>query len=374
MRLLGRALRVRWPRAVLLLFGVALCAMLVLVQTAASRGVTAAVHCYLRQPGVDLWVAPRGIDNLLRSSGLIEAETVEGIARLPGVARADRVLRVIVGVAPIPPAGAPAQRLRMMLGIGYLPPGGAGGPPTLRGGRPPRGEGEVALDRAAAQQMKVGLGDRVRVNGRAASVVGLTDGTNVLASQLVFFDIAAAQQGSLSEDTSFLGLRLLPAVDPAHLARLLENRFPEVSVHTPASFLENNLREVSVGVLPILLLIAGLGVAVAAVLVALLLQSTVEDQRGQIAVLFAMGARPLLVGLQLARRAAALALTGGAAGLLAAIALGALLDRQWPTLQLVFVTVDVACLGALLCVAAILASVAPLLHLIRVDPLEAFRS
>ena len=97
--LLGRALRGRAARTAVALSGVAASTLLVLVQLSAYRSVTRGVEVYLGQSGVDLWVAPDGTDNLIRSSGLIEPDSVEALARLPYVAAADRVLRVFVAVS-----------------------------------------------------------------------------------------------------------------------------------------------------------------------------------------------------------------------------------------------------------------------------------
>ncbi len=371
-RLVARSLGVRRSRALLAVCGVALSTLLVAVQVAATRGVTSTVERYLGRPGFELWVAPRGIDNLLRASGTIDAELVEAVERTRGVAGVDRVLRQIVSLAPVQ-RGRAAQR--MALAVGYRPPSGAAGPVALIAGRHPAGEGEVALDRAAAHSLGLRLDDELRVNGRRATIVGLTTGSNLLATQLVFFHVAAAEQaGALFGDTSFLALRVAPNIAPGALARALEARHPELSVYSRAEFLANSAREVSIGVKPLLAMIALLGVIVAGVLIALLLQSTVEDRRSELAVLAALGVRFSRVAAAVVLRALRLAASGVGLGLLAAWALGAWLDRYRPTIQLAFEARDLLLVSLVFCAGAALASFAPLLRVARVDPIEAFRS
>ena len=70
LRLIGRALRGRRARTALTVGGVAATTLLVLVLVAAHRSLARGVHAYAGQPGIDLWVAPAGTDNLIRSSGL----------------------------------------------------------------------------------------------------------------------------------------------------------------------------------------------------------------------------------------------------------------------------------------------------------------
>ena len=66
--LLARALRGRPLRTFLTIAGIATCTLLVIVIVSAFRSVREAMSNYAGQPGVDLWVAPEGGDNLIRGS------------------------------------------------------------------------------------------------------------------------------------------------------------------------------------------------------------------------------------------------------------------------------------------------------------------
>ena len=371
--LIRKSIRGRRGRAVLMTLGVATSTLLVMVLLAAFRNPTLSLEAYLARPGIDLWVCPLGTDNLVRTAGFIPMSWLAGIREVPGVAVADPLVRIFVRVAPQHPRVGREPEL-MLLAIGYRVPGGLGAPPAFGSGRAPRGETEVALDRAAAYRLGVGLGDTLIVNGREAAVVGLTRGTNLLATQFLFFDVEVAERASgLLSQASFFVVRLGNG-DSATVARRIEERFPSTSVIPRDRFLANSLRETASGFLPVLMLVASLGVIAATLLVALLVQGLVEDRRTDFAVLMAMGAAFSTVSLAVVLHVMTLIAAGCALGGLLLVALQSALDRLLPTVQLNYAPTDVAIALVAFALAGAAGAVVPTLRLKRIDPLEAFRT
>lgn len=383
--LLAQALRGRGTRSIFTIGGVAATTVLVLVLFAAHRSLASGVNAYAGQPQIDLWVAPAGTDNLIRSSALLPAGADTAIASLPGVAAADPLLRSFASVS-VTPLGdgeelsgdersSRAGRRLTLLSIGYAAPARLGGPPALAEGRVPHQRAEVALDRAAAHRLRVGVGDTVRVNGRAAEVVGLTRHTNLLATQFLFSEIEEAREASaLPGRASFVAVRVAPGESPAGVAQAINARFPELDVFDREAFIANNIREVASGLLPLLGLIAGLGISVAAVLVVLLVQGLVEDRRTDIAVLLALGAGAGSIGLGIIARAGFLVSVGGAVGAVLALGLRVVLDRFVPSIELTYTAVEFVLVLAVFLAAGTIAAALPVLRLRRIDPLEAFRA
>jgi putative ABC transport system permease protein len=373
--LIRRALRGRRARFVLTLVGIAATTLLVLVLVAAHRSLSTGVNAYAGQPQIDLWIAPPGTDNLIRSSGFLRPESEVGIGSVPGVAAVDPVLRSFVSVQVTPQTDEARVDRLTLLAVAYAAPAGLGGPPELATGRAPAGAGEIALDRAAAHRLRVRPGDVVLVNQRAAEVVGLTRGTNLLATQFLFSDIEEARHvDALPGRASFLLVRLVPGSDAASVAEEIRLRFPDVAVFDRATFVANNLREVASGLLPLLVLIALLGVGVSSVLVVLLVQGLAEDRRADIAVLLALGASVPAIGAGLIVRAGVLVFLGGCVGTLLAVALAGFLDRFLPGIELSYTPGMVVSVLTIFLVAGLMAAVIPLLRLRRIDPLEAFRA
>ena len=370
--LVAKALRSRRGRFWLATAGIGTSTLLVLVLAAAYRSVRASIAGYAGQTRVDLWVAPVGTDNLIRSSSLFSSQLADSARAVPGVAAASSIVRAFLTVKG---RRGPDQRRMSLLGIGYEAPDGLGGPPAFAAGRAPRGLHEVALDRAAAHLLRVSVGDTVWVNGRAARVAGLTAQTNLLATQFLFGDIAAAGPASgVAGKASFIAIQLLPHADPEAVARMLSERLQDVDVFSREAFVANNLRAAATGFIPLLALIGILGVFAATVLVSLLLHGVVEDRRAEMAVLLALGAGATVVGRGLVRQGAKLVICGGLLGLALAIGLGWVLERTLPTVPLTFVWTDVTAILVLFAVFGLASTVLPILRLQHIDPLEAFRA
>jgi putative ABC transport system permease protein len=364
----------RRARAWLAAAGVGTCTLLVLALAAAFHSVEDSMASYAGQRAVDLWVTAPGSDNLIRGSprSLIPLEFLDSVRTVAGVAEAQPVLEAFLPVTAVR-AVRDSSRLTL-LAIGYKVPGGLAGPPLFAVGRAPRGLREVALDRVAAWRFGIGVGDTVFVAGRRLRVAGLTRGTNILATQFLFadFDAAAIAAGAPGK-ASFLVARLAPRAAADSVAHAIEERFPALQAFSRARFLANNQREVTAGFLPLLGLIAILGIVAAAVLVGLLLHGVVEERRGDIAVLLALGADVESVGVGMIAHALGLVALGVVAGSAGAWALAAILDRMLPVVPLAVSARDAIAISLLFLMAGLIAALVPVFSLRHVDPLEAFR-
>lgn len=372
--LVHRALRSRLARSSLTCAGIVACTLLVLVLLSAYRGVRESVAAYADRKTVDLWVAPRGTDNLVRSSGVLSPEQLTAVEATAGV-HASPILRSFVSVE-TRGRRVRGDRALTLLAIGYRAPHGLGGPPKLAFGREPRSSTEVVLDRAAAYRLGVETGAGVLVNGTEMKLVGLSEHTNLLSTQFMFCDIAALQSATgLGRGASFLLLQARGAgVDASALVARIEANAAGVSVFTRQNFAANNAREVTAGILPLIGLITLLGVLVSAVLVAMLIQVLVDDRRADLCVLIAMGVSQVSLVVGALRRVVTLVLGSVVAGWVSTVALIAGLDHWLPTVPLASSYGDVFFGSGLFVLCASAAALVPLLRISRLDPLEAFRS
>lgn len=371
--LVRKALRTRRVRSAIALFGIATSVLLVLVLSATYRSVSVSVASYIGQPGADLWIAPRGTDNLVRSSALVPAELVAEIASVEGVREASPVLRSFMTAEPT--EGTPAQRRGLtLLAIGFRAPEARGGPPSQTRGRAVHAPDEIVMDRAAAYRLGVDVGDDVKLNGRPLHVVGTTSHTNLVSTQFVFLDaVTAGQLSGYTGRTSFIVVELRPGASASDVARRITTRFPQLAAYERDEFVANNEVEVFAGFKPIQLLVSIVGLIAASVLVALLVQATVDDRLRDIAVLFAMGAPAAMVARAVVVHTTRLVLLGTLAGALGAHLLAAALNRWVPTVDMTTRVTDIAGALAVFGAIGVLASAAPLLRLRRIDPVEAFR-
>jgi len=371
--LIRKALSSRPARFWLTAGGIGVAALLVLVLGAAYRSVSSSVAAYVGQPGIDVWVAPGGVDNLMRSSAFLPAHLPESLATIRGVAAADPIVRAYVTVRDEADPSPAGHRLAL-IAIGYAAPTGGGGPPALVRGRAPLDSTDIALDRAAATRLGVTLGDTVWVNGRAAVVLGLTGGTNLLATQFLFANLSTVDGASgLRGRASFAVVRCTPGVQPAALVGTIRARFPRLSVYPREEFIANNAREVAAGFIPLLTLVAVLGLLAATVLVALLVHAVVEERHEDLAVLLALGADARALTGAVIREAVTLAAVGAMLGSAAGLVLRVVLDHVLPVIPLAFRVTDAARILLVFAAAGIGAAAIPVARLRRIDPLEAFR-
>jgi hypothetical protein len=371
---LARALGSRRVRPWLAAAGIATCTLLVLALAGAFHGVRNSMASYAGQAAVDFWIAPPGSDNLTRGSfaSLVPLALTDSVLPLPGVRRVQPILKAFL---PVRALGDSLETTRLtLLAIGYEVPDGLGGPPAFSAGGPPKGRRHLALDRASAWRLGVGVGDTVVLGGRKIAVTGLTRGTNILATQFLFADFAAAAEiAGVKDRASFLLVQLDGGHDASAMARTLKERFPDWYVFSRAQFLRNNEREVTAGFLPMLSLIAALGVIASSVLVGLLVHGVVEERRIDIAVLLALGAAAQAVASGIIQHALLLVAAGVVAGSAAAWGLSAILDRIMPVIPLSIEWRDAVGIAVVFLATGLAAALVPVLSLRRIDPLEAFR-
>ena len=373
-RLLARALHGRPARTYLAVAGIGTSTLLVIVLAAAFRSVRNAVAGYAGQPSIDLWIAPEGADNLIRGSFAAELpeSLVDSIRAVPGVAQADPLLKGFLQVRR--PESRSADSTATLLSIGYRIPDGLGGPPQLAAGSLPATDREIALDRAAAFRIGVGVGDTVMLGGERVVVAALTRGTNILATQFVFGSLQVIGAGLGSENaTSLVVVDVDTTTSGIDVAKELYLRFPDVIVYPRSAFVRANEREVLSGFLPLLSLIGILGVGAACVLVGLLVLSVVDERRGEIAVLLAIGARPGPVAQGIVVYVIKLLGLGIGIGVVLSLVLAFALDRMLPTIPLALSASDALFVIGAFGLAGLVAAVVPVARLLAIDPLEAFR-
>ncbi|MBI6545810.1 MAG: ABC transporter permease [Cyanobacteria bacterium NC_groundwater_1444_Ag_S-0.65um_54_12] len=372
--LVSRAMQSRRIRFWWACGGIALCVLLTLVLLAANRSLEASIRAYIGQGSADLWLAPRGTDNLIRSSSFLPRAALTTARQTSGVAMADPILRSFVTAMTDRPSDQGAGKTLTLLGIGYRTPNGLGKPTRLIAGRMPNAWREVTLDRAAAYRLGVGPGQHIRLNGLPVRVAGITVDTNLLATQFLFGDEqAAAAYSNIPGLISFIAIKLQPGSLPAALTRRLTSRLPQTVVYTRSEFTANNLREVSAGFKPLLILLLAVGMGVAAVLVGLLLQGVIEDRRSAIAVLLALGTSAIAIAAGIVRQALILTVGGTMLGAMLAGGIFFLLDQLVPTLALVSLTQDVVKVFGLFSLVGTVTALCFTWRIRNVDPFEAFR-
>ncbi|HKR66921.1 MAG TPA: FtsX-like permease family protein, partial [Thermoanaerobaculia bacterium] len=333
---------------------------------AVHEGVREGSTAYVRETSADIWVAQKNSDNILKSSSLLPASLSEDIARIPGVAAASPLLRVITK------AEIRGRRSSTLFLLAFDPATRLGAPPRIVTGTSNIRDGELVLDRSFARKYALRAGDTLAIQGHRFRIAGLSDGTNALVSQFAFARFTDGESLlGIPGIASFILVRV--SGDRAVVAQRIRDAHPDLAVYDARDFIQAHEDEMNSGVLPVFAAAAGFGAVVCVLLVALTLYNAVLAHREDYATLKAIGASSSFL-LRVVLGQALLATAFGAlAGGAIARGLAPLLLELVPALSLRFTPRLLFVFPACLVIGA-LAACAPVVLLRRIDPEEVFRA
>ncbi len=201
---------------------------------------------------------------------------------MPGVAWAEPI-RYTTGMVSSP-AGQSASCV-----IGYDPTAHHAGPSLVVGRQP--GAGEAVLDRQAATQLSVGVGEQVRVLGQPFTLVGLSTGGTNIANTTVFIPTADfARLRGPTQAYVLVGAR--QGVDLGALRARLEGIPPGNTVQTSGQFADSERRIVTDMSADLMRIMSGIGFGIALAVIALTLFNVTAAKTREYGVVKALGARP----------------------------------------------------------------------------------
>ncbi|MBK8057501.1 MAG: ABC transporter permease [Gemmatimonadetes bacterium] len=168
---------------------------------------------------VAAWVAQASTTNFIKSQSLIPTRVAETLRAVRGVAEATPLLRLILQLE----IGA---RRVSTIAVGFDSRSLAGRPRVVEGSD--RLEpGGIILDQVLARRLSLGVGDSLRSQGRTFRVTGLSRGTNLLLTQLVFITLDdAGELAGFPGITSFFLVRGDSGVDGSTLVKRLRDGCP----------------------------------------------------------------------------------------------------------------------------------------------------
>ncbi|MFN8520953.1 MAG: ABC transporter permease [Chloroflexota bacterium] len=351
-------------RFALSVLGVAVSIALILVLAGYRAGVYRQAAAYLDNSPGSLVVAERGVRDFMGTNSILPPGAVEAVEVAPGV---ERVIPVVSRFVLFDLHG----RKDGFFLIGYDAAVG-GGPWDLVDGREPVADDELVIDRTAARQHGIELGDQVVLLDRDATVVGMSDGTTFWAGSIAFARIATLESLSRSPGLrSFLLVTPAEGVSPDALRDRLA--VPGAEVLLKSDVIANDARLLArVYDAPIGLMVA-IAFVVGVVVVGLVIYTATIERRREYGALKAIGARDRVLYRVVGAQALIAAAVGAVAGIVLAYAIAAAL-MSWRPQFLVAIeppTMAVVLLSSLLM--ALLAALIPARSVARLEPAEVFR-
>jgi putative ABC transport system permease protein len=345
--------------------GVAVALLLVLVLGGIFAGAMRQLTGYIDHTGADLVVSQAGVRTMHMSASVLRPDIADRIREVPGVAWAEPI-RYTTGMVSSP-AGQSASYV-----IGYQPAARHAGPWRLVAGRQPGAAGEAVLDERAAGQLRVRIGDRVRVLGQQFALVGLsTGGTNIANTSTFLRSSDLARLRGPTQAYVLVGAR--PGVGLGALAARLEAIPPGNTVQTRAEFATQERRLVSDMSADVMRIMSAIGFAIALAVIALTLFNVTVAKTREYGVIKALGARPGWLAAVVAAQAAwsvALALI---AATVLALLLAVVIGRINPALAIWIAPASVARTGLVALGVGMAGAILPIRRVLRTDPAASFR-
>jgi len=340
--------------------GVAATVSLLLFLFAVHAGVKDGATRYVRTTGVDIWIAQKGSDNIIKSSSFLPASLADEVSTIDGVAQASPLVRIISK------ADVRGRLSSTLFLFGFDPETKLGAPKDIA-----LKQGEIVLDESFARKYELGVGDTLTIQRRPFRIAALSQGTNALLSQFGFvrFDDGAAILG-IDGIASFILVRTRG--DRGDVARRIREALPNVAVHESDDFTRYHDEELDSGVLPVFFALAAFGAAVGGLIVALMLYSSALERRDDYATLKALGAGQRYLLRLVLRQSLFVTVLGCILGVVFMFAITPLLLRAIPTLVLLYLPRHALIFPMALAIGA-LAAIAPLRVLRRIYPGEVFR-
>ena len=342
--------------------GIGLGLMLMLLLTGLWAGVQQRVTVYDDHTGADLVVVPAGSQSMFADAGLLDPETVEAVAEQPGVATASplRTMYEILELHDGKAATAVAA---------FDPASGLGGPWRLARGRAPAGSGEVAIDAVFAGRHNLAVGDRLPMLGHPMRIVGLTNGTSMFMTPLVFTTVDG--MNSMLRTPGAAGAVLVTTDDPVGVARQL--RVAGYTVRTPDQLHSGSLQLATrIYGAPVRLMVA-VAFAAGTLIVALVAYTRVSEQGRELGVLKALGAPPARLRLVALAETTALTALGALAAVLWLLLARELLAWWRPAFPVLLTSRTLLQTAAAATAMSLLGAWLPLRRLNRIDAATAFR-
>jgi putative ABC transport system permease protein len=353
--------------------GVAFAVLLICFQLSVLKGTRAQITTYIDHTGADIWAMQKGVDDFVATSA-VPREGLDALAKMNGIRRAAGIYAIYTLLE--------VNRVKSRVYvIGYDTLSGDGGPWKM-GKTLPRlkdihslEDDELLIDETLARRHHIQPGDRVSLFGHPFTVAGLTQETTSIGSQYVF--LSREKVGRILPGGQFFFTHVLiwlnGKVPPQEMVHRIADTTGMSSV--PRDTLAANMREfLGMFMLPLLTAGAIIGFLVGSITIGITLYTAVLERLKEYGTMKAIGATDrFLYGVLLKQSLISLAI-----GMVMGLILGEIANRfinQWVpgmTARLDSAIVMQTLLAGL--VMAVLSTGLPMWRLLRLDPMEVFRS
>jgi ABC-type antimicrobial peptide transport system permease subunit len=347
--------------------GIAFCMIIVLVLFGIYRGVTISSIEFIQRSDSDLWVMQRYSNNILRSTSLLRSRHARALEDTPGVKLVAPVL-YLLGTVRLP------QGLKTIYLTGYDELSGRGGPHRLASGRNIAKDREIVLDRSFAAKYGIGEGDQLFLKNDTMTVVGISDATNMFVVQRAFITLSDAYRFiGFAGIASCFELELEKSANQDSVKTLIREALTDVEVYDKNTFLNNNIKEMKSGILPIISVIATLCCVLLTCILSLILTIHVLERRKDFAIMKAIGAPGGFIPRLIVLQACILALCGILIAIACFFPFTSLIEHLAPEVSIMVSPRQMATVAIGVLLVSLVSVIFPNLKLRKIYPMEVFK-
>lgn len=352
-------------RFLLSIVGIGLAVMLMLFLLGFRQGVFKSTVIYLENAPGSVAVMPLGIDSSHGHGQYVLPETIEAVARTPGV---QRVVPIQLQLAGLEFHG---QKAVVQL-IGYEPNLG-GGPWSLSAGREPGADKEIVLDRVLADRHGIRVGDGLDIKGQQLTVVGLSNETSTFSGALVFARMSFLETLTLAPGAaSYVLVTPESGTSRSDLIATLK-ALPGTNVVPKTQIMANDRAIIAQALDQIVFLMVAAAFIVGALVVGMIIYSATIERRSEYGILKAVGARSGVLYRVVLWQALIAASVGSLVGIGFAFAMGSLVTNLKPQFLVAIEPSAIIVTLAAGFVMAILSALLPARSVTSLAPAEVFR-
>jgi putative ABC transport system permease protein len=343
--------------------GVGMALLLVLSLQAIYNAILDQVTAYPDNAGAPVIASQRGVETMHMSSSAIPIEVVRRLELDPRVERAAPILYVSVVLG--------EQKPVVSYLIGYR---NGGGPwAMVEGSSHPRRD-EIVLDEQTADRLGAGLGSRVTALGRKLRVAGLAKDTTSILTTIAFVDYETfARAARLHDTASYVLIWPRTGLSAGDLAGGLQRDYP-ITAQTREQFSGQERQVISDMSTSLIRGMTVIGFVVGLAVAGLSMYTATTARLREYAVLKAIGMRNARLYALITRQAFMTVAAGLALALALLWALAEAVTRLSESTSFVLTRASLVQAIAVTTAIGVLAALAPVRRVARVDPASVYRS
>lgn len=346
--------------------GVAFSVFLIGLFLSLFRGFDSHVDDYIQSVPADLWVMQSGSRDLLSASVL--PRTLPDQIKSQDGGAIDQISSIMTRPIDIVAKGEP---IRTQI-IGYDTKTGIGGPTVIEGATTP-GKGEIIIDKILAKLADIGVGDTVELGGLPFKVVGKSEASNLVFTQLSFLNLDDARLVLGTPDiVSFVVLTAKDKSALPDITKKLQDASPLIQVYSRETFIENTRNELTKVLVPLLIVVVLVGFVVGTTVVGLTIYTLTVERMKEYGIMKALGFNNSDLFKVVIQQSITAGIIGYGVGLIFILGAKRLLAEVLPQFTTELTTIDLVGVFIATIVMAVIAAWVPIRRLARLDPVIAF--